>query len=399
MESHPWVEVVEGAEENIPDEDALKGAIKVHQLVQDVQSSAENSLPTSNKELIIVLISGGGSALLTYPTPPITLSEYSTLVRNLPRAGADIVQLNKVRSCLSMLQGGKLAELAKSAKVCSLILSDVIGDPLDMIASGPTVKPKDDISDRKQEALGIINKFGVSIQDSISSVLSDETSATISDKKDNRETEVTNILIGTNSIALQEAQSQIETLGIDPFILTSELSGEASVVGMAFASLGYHLSNNTLPSQDLLEVLKIEKSTFDDIIARRLKTFGSPICLISGGETIVKVNGKGKGGRNQEMALAAAIHLHKLISNKKTSSQVSFLSAGTDGIDGPTDVAGAIIDNDTIQHALNMDMNAEEYLKNNDSYSFFRRLNNGENFVKTGHTGTNVMDMQLLLIQ
>ena len=168
---------------------------------------------------------------------------------------------------------------------------------------------------------------------------------------------------------------------------------------MAFATLGHHLSNNTLPCQDTLKVLNIEKKILDDILAKKIKNPNSPICLISGGETIVKVNGKGKGGRNQEMALSAAIQLHKFTCNQKSSSLVTFLSAGTDGIDGPTDVAGAIIDDCTLLGAIKMGLDADEYLKSNDSYSFFHDLNNGENFVKTGHTGTNVMDMQLLLIQ
>ena len=398
LESHQWIEVVEGAEGNIPDENALNGAIKVYELVKDVKASAEKNFPKETKELIIVLISGGGSALLTYPTPPISLPEYSTFVRDLPRLGADIVQLNKVRSCISMLQGGNLVELANPANICSLILSDVIGDPLDMIASGPTVKPKKDIISRRQEALSIINKFGVSVPNSINLVLNDKTCQTPLNGGNNEESRVSNILIGTNLIALKEVQNQMKALGVESFILTSELSGEASDIGRAFAALGYYLSKNTIPSHDILKALQIESSILHETLSK-LKNHNSPVCLISGGETIVKVKGKGKGGRNQEMALSTAIHLHELTCDQKVPKQIRFLSAGTDGIDGPTDVAGAIVDSHTIQNALKMDLNAQRYLENNDSYTFFHKLNNGENFVKTGHTGTNVMDIQLILIE
>ena len=170
-------------------------------------------------------------------------------------------------------------------------------------------------------------------------------------------------------------------------------------MGRAFASLGYNLLHGKVVGQSVLDLLQIDKPLLNQILKNRNDNPGSPLCLISGGETIVKVKGKGKGGRNQELALSAALFLHSLQKISNDSGQISFLSAGTDGIDGPTDVAGAIIDNYTIEHAEKQGLNATQHLENNDSYNFFLRFNDGVNFVKTGHTGTNVMDIQLLLIQ
>ena len=397
--SHPNIEVIEGAKGNIPDEDAFRGTQKIYKLVEETKKASEKSENVKIKELILVLISGGGSALLTYPIPPITLSEKSRLVCELSKAGADISQLNKVRKCLSMVKGGKLASLATPAEMCSFILSDIIGDPLDLIASGPTKIQKQDVKEKQQEALKIIKHLKISIPTSVTSVLSNDSSTSnfLDDVS-----HVRNILIANNTLALTQAQRTAQEHGFESYILSSELCGIASEIGIKLSSLALHMLNQTYPIGTLLDGLNLGVKSLDHILMKKVQNPDLPLCLIFGGETVVKVSGNGKGGRNLELSLAAALHLHsskKAFDDLDVQRKISILSAGTDGIDGPTDVAGAVVDNTTIEQALKQGLDPVEYLKNNDSYNFFQQLNGGENFVITGHTGTNVMDIQMVLIQ
>ena len=396
LESHSWIEVIEGAKDNIPDEDAFMGAKKIYQLAKDVRISASLE-PPKRKELIIFCISGGGSALLTYPIPPITLTEKSQLVSELSKAGANICELNKVRMCLSMLKGGKLAQLARPAEMCSLILSDVIGDPLNLIASGPTVLQNVKVC--QKEALNIISRFAVSVPYSVKSVLNTKFIENHIKKEEGEPLHVNNVLFANNRIALTEAALISEKLGYEPYILSSEVGGIASKVGRALASLAHHVLNKIQPSEEILAILSLDGNVLDQILTRRKQNPTFALCLIAGGETVVEVNGNGKGGRNQELALAAALQLDSLKGDLDEPGNIIFLSAGTDGIDGPTDAAGAVVDNCTVNTAMNQGLNAKEFLQNNDSYNFFLKLNDGEQLIKTGHTGTNVMDIQLLLIQ
>jgi hydroxypyruvate reductase len=261
--------------------------------------------------------------------------------------GANIYELNTVRKHLSRLKGGQLAALTYPAAVTTLILSDVIGDDPAVIGSGPTVPDPSTVDD----ARAVLEKFG----------LRDPLPLRETPKPgDEAFANVENIIVGSNRIALDAAREEAERLGYRPLILSSTMQGEAREVARVHAQ-----------------------------IAREVKASGNPVrppaCILSGGETTVSVHGNGKGGRNQEFALSAAIEIAGF-------KGTLVLSGGTDGTDGPTDAAGAIATGTTLSRGPN----AREYLNRNDSYSYFDKLGD---LVKTGPTGTNVMDIHLLLIE
>ncbi|XP_064115359.1 glycerate kinase-like [Macrobrachium nipponense] len=391
------IEILEGAKNNIPDESAFTSARKICSLVQSL----------SEKDLLIVLISGGGSALLPYPLAPTTLEEKQDIVKTLSRAGADIIELNTVRKALSATKGGKLAAMTK-AQTVSLILSDVINSPLDMIASGPTVVNRDSVG----AALNILSKYSVSIPYHTKAVL--ENAAAFSQELPH----VTNVLVGSNEAALTAVATSFlqKARGTDcSMILSSCLQGEASDIGKKMSEFVAVITSILCGSGDtdmLRETLftdlcigSRERVRFIDLLEKVSKD-QCPICLIFGGETTVHVKGTGLGGRNQEMVLSYSIHMEKVMEESAFSGEVLFLSGGTDGIDGPTDAAGAITYWSSIspgfrsqlQEAEQQDLNPEAYLQNNDSYTYFSLLSNGYYLLKPGHTGTNVMDIQILMI-
>jgi hydroxypyruvate reductase/glycerate 2-kinase len=317
-----------------------------------------------SQTLVLCLISGGGSALLVAPCNDITLSEKQRVTELLLKAGADINELNTVRKHISAIKGGRLAEIAYPSKVISLILSDVIGDPLDVIASGPTSPDETTY----QDALDVIEKYGLrdNIPDHIWNTLKDSANGAMPDtpKTGNPAFEgIENIIIGSNNIATEAAAKKAIELGFDTTILTSEIQGEAREVARWLA----------------LKAIEI----------RGQRTEDKKICLISGGETTVTVKGNGLGGRNMEFALAFAIEI-------AGTDGITLLSAGTDGTDGPTDAAGAIVNGQTTKKAKTKGLDPLVYLEHNDSYIFFK--NTGELFI-TSSTGTNVMDIQIVLIQ
>jgi hydroxypyruvate reductase/glycerate 2-kinase len=316
--------------------------------------------------LVVCLISGGGSALLVAPHENITLIEKQQVTQLLLKAGADIQELNTVRKHISRIKGGRFAELAYPARILSLILSDVIGDPLDVIASGPTSPDQTTFAD----ALQVIQRY----------CLADKIPAKVmeilirGDKGEIPETpkegnpvfqKVENIIIGSNRKAIKIAKEKASALGYQVVVLSSELKGEARDTGACLAR----------------EAIRYQRQC--------QKTGDGQLCLLAGGETTVTVKGSGLGGRNMELALAFAIEL-------KGTAGITLLSAGTDGTDGPTDAAGAIVDCETLMEAAAKGFDPEDFLTRNDSYSFFKGIGG---LIITGPTGTNVMDIQVVLIE
>ncbi len=316
------------------------------------------------RTLIVTLISGGGSALLVAPQDGISLADKQQTTSLLLHAGADIGELNTVRKHLSRVKGGRLAEAAFPATVVSFILSDVIGDRLDVIASGPTAADPSTFGD----ALGILERYQLSaeVPPAVVDLLrrGDRGDLPETPKPGSRFLErVENIIVGSNRQALAAAARSARELGLTVEILSAELTGEAREVGR-------QLAQKALTSAER-------------------KSGNAGLCLLAGGETTVTVRGKGKGGRNMEMALAFAIEI-------AGHPGITFLSAGTDGTDGPTDAAGAIVDGGTVGRAKEMGLDPRQYLDNNDSYTFFQRCGG---LLVTGATGTNVMDLQIVLIE
>ncbi len=336
----------------VPDENGLKATEEVIKLLKDAGEDT----------LVVCLISGGGSALLVSPYVGISLKEKQEITELLLKAGADIYELNTVRKHISKVKGGRLAEIAYPAKIISLILSDVIGDRLDVIASGPTSPDMTTYSD----ALKVLEKYQLVDQapKNIINHLKKGSEGLIPETPKNNNPlfkNVENIIIGSNRKALEAAKQKAEELGLKAEIITSELTGEARDAGRWLARKALNLLSEKCNER---------------------------ICIISGGETTVTVKGNGIGGRNMELALAFAMEIEGL-------EGISLLSAGTDGTDGPTDAAGAIVDGETIKKAKAISMNPLEYLNNNDSYNFFKKI---DGLFITGPTGTNVMDIQIVVI-
>ena len=307
-------------------------------------------------DLVVCLISGGASALLPAPIPPITLEEKQAVTRLLLASGASIHEINAVRKHISAIKGGQLARLAAPARVESLLLSDVIGDDLDVIGSGPTAPDASTFAG----AVGILNKYGIlhrvpaNVRERLESG-----GAETPKPGDRLFKKVRNTVVGSNRLALDAAAANAKDLGYRTLVLASEIEGETRDVARMHAA-----------------------------IAREIVRFGRPVrppaCLITGGETTVTLKGEGLGGRNQEFVLAAAIDIAGL-------PGVVVFSAGTDGTDGPTDAAGAIADGAT----LHRNPDARKFLDANDSYHYFDGLGD---LVKTGPTNTNVMDVRLVLV-
>jgi hydroxypyruvate reductase len=315
----------------IPDERGVAGARRIAELV----SSA------GPDDLVICVISGGASALLPYPAGDLTLGEKQDVTRQLLACGATIHEINTVRKHLSAIKGGQLAAMAEPARVVTLILSDVIGDNLDVIGSGPTAPDLSTVA----EALAVLAKFGI------------HTPAVRALHETPKYSRAENIIIGSNRQALAAAVDQARELGFHTLLLASTIEGETRDVARMHAAIVHEIraSGNPIPP---------------------------PACVVSGGETTVALHGQGKGGRNQEFALAAAIDIAGL-------ENAVILSAGTDGTDGPTDAAGAIVD------GASADESAKTYLRNNDSYNYFAPRGG---LIITGPTNTNVMDIHLVLV-
>lgn len=347
------IEVTE-AGHPIPDENGLKAT---QEIIRIAAQASEN-------DLVICLISGGGSALLA-DLPGNLLPEELYIVNNLlVRCGANIQEINSVRKHLSYVKGGQLARIVSPARLVTLILSDVPGNPLDVIASGPTVPDPSTFSD----ALRVIESYNLT---------TDVTAGVLNYLREGIEgihpetpkpgdplfSNTLNILAGTNQTALKASKNEAVRLGFKTYIIDAELQGDVENVCESVISTVVSFKNNS-------EIPK-------------------PACLLYGGETTVKVHGNGMGGRNQHFALSAAIRLRDI-------PGVTLLSAGTDGTDGPTDAAGAVVDTGTLQRAVSLNEDPENYLFEFNSYNFFRRAGG---HIITGPTYTNVMDLIVVLVE
>lgn len=330
--------------------------------------ATEKILETANKanekDLVVSLISGGGSALLVDFPEGATIADIITLNNLLLKSGAAIEEMNAVRKHLSKIKGGQLAEAVYPAVLANLVLSDVIGDPLDAIASGPTVPDTTTFED----AIHVLEKYDL-LMEIPSSLLhyleqgADGAHPETPKPGDTIFNNAHNIIVGNNKIALEAACEKAIESGLYTHIITSELKGDVSSV-----------------AKRLLETA----SRFQDD-----ETMKKPCCLLFGGEPTIKVTGRGKGGRNQHLALCTAL----LLQNKKG---IAILSAGTDGNDGPTEVAGAVVDVNTIDDGLAKGLHAEQFIENFDSYNFFKE--SGGHII-TGPTMTNVMDIVVMIIE
>ena len=328
---------------NHPTEAGVRGTAEMLELVQSC----------GLRDVAIVLLSGGGSALLPLPIESITLQQKQQITALLHEAGATITEMNTVRKHLSRIKGGRLAEAFHGKRMLSLIISDVVGNPLDVIASGPTTADSSTLDDVQ----AIMNRYELKWK-----LLNlEETPKTLSDRIENR-------IIGCNAVALQSAEKQAKLLGYDNIL-----------------NLGSFVQGESQASATLL--VGVVRS-----IITNAKPFASPCCILFGGETTVDLEGTdGKGGRNQEWVLAALDAIPKSLLNK-----VCLLSGGTDGEDGPTDAAGAVADFETWQRTERLNLVTSEYLKRHDSYAFFDRT---ESLIRCGLTGTNVMDVGVILIR
>ncbi|XP_069500103.1 glycerate kinase [Ambystoma mexicanum] len=395
LKSDSRIKVMEGARNNLPDDAALQAAREIHKLSQRL----------TKDDVLLVLISGGGSALLPSPIPPITLTEKQMVTRLLASRGATIQELNTVRKALSLLKGGGLARAAYPAQVVSLILSDVIGDPLDIIASGPTIPSPHSVRDCPL----VLTKYNLwdDMPSSVQTVLQSDSGPSLENTLEF--SHVSNTVIGSNSLALAEARNYAEELGYDPVVLSTGVGGDVGSISHFYSQLisriCSHLAGteaNPKADQELLELvahLNIPGLSLADCfsVVKCLKDRRA-LCLLAGGETTVKLQGKGKGGRNQEMVLRVALELHKECDNLGPCD-VLFLSGGTDGQDGPTEAAGAFCKPGLVGQAEQEHLDVQRFLRRNDSYTFFRRFKQGQNLLLTGLTGTNVMDVQVALIR
>ena len=318
----------------------------------------------TERDLIICLISGGGSALLIAPVEEISLADKQRTTKLLLGCGATIHEFNTVRKHLSRAKGGRLAQKAYPATVTSLILSDVVGDDLDVIASGPTVFDSSTFHDAEQilKGYGIWDQLPANVRNHLEKGSAGRIEET--PKSDHTAFEkCSQALVGTNLQALQAAAKAAEQLGYRPLILTSKIEGEAREAAKFYTAIAKEVLSSNNP-------------------------MGPPVCVLAGGETTVTISGEGRGGRNQEFALAAAMAIDGV-------DNVIVLSGGTDGTDGPTDAAGAMSDGATIARAREKDMDPKDFLQRNDSYNFFQKL---DDLIMTGPTRTNVMDIYMLLI-
>jgi len=320
---------------------------------------------------VLCLISGGGSALMTAPVAGVSLADLQALTQTLLACGATINEINTIRKHISQLKGGQLARLAAPATVVSLILSDVVGDPLDVIASGPTVPDPSTFAD----AWSVLTHYGVEndIPAAIKAHLLAGRAGQLADTPKPGDAifdRVQNVIFGSNRLAAMAAAETAARLGFEPLLLTTYIEGEARQVGQVAAGLAKGLVRGET------------MHPAGQFIAR-------PACLIFGGETTVTLQGDGKGGRNQEMALAAALALagwpHILVA-----------CLATDGTDGPTDAAGAFADGATVARAAELGLDAASYLVRNDAYHFFAPL---DDLIMTGPTRTNVNDLTLILVE
>ncbi len=320
----------------VPDENSFRATDAALDLVSDLSES----------DTVLFLLSGGGSAL--FEKPLIPAEELQNLTNDLLACGADIVEINTIRKRLSAVKGGRFAKLCKPAKVFSVVLSDILGDSLDMIASGPAVAD----SSTCEQALNIVKKYNLNLSSKAMELLKIETPKEL----DNVTTQIT----GSVRELCISASNVCKELGYEPIVLTDQLCCQAREAGSFLAS--------------------VIKTHYQD---------KKSLAFLAGGETVVKLIGKGKGGRNQELALSAAIGIAGM-------KDVAIFSVGSDGTDGPTDAAGGYVDGDTVCELSALGVSVDDVLANNDAYCALEKTNG---LIITGPTGTNVNDIAIALIK
>lgn len=334
----------------VPDEAGVEGTRMMLDLLRDV----------SPEDLVLCLISGGGSALMTQPVEGVSLEDMQALTGLLLRSGAPIQAMNAVRKHLSGVNGGQLARLAYPATVITLILSDVVGSPLDVIASGPTVPDPTTFSD----ALAVLDQYDIihEVPESIRHYLS--VGAVETPKTgDPVFARVHNVIVADNAAAARAAAARAEVLGFHTLMLSTYVEGEAREVAKVLSALAKQIAATNQP-------------------------LAAPACLLLGGETTVTVRGTGRGGRNQELALAAALAVQGL-------DRVMIASLATDGSDGPTNAAGGVVDGTTVQRGQALGLDARTALVTNDAYPYLEAV---DDLLVTGPTNTNVNDLMAVFV-
>lgn len=347
------IEVIEAAHP-VPDASGVRGAQKILDLLQNA----------GEKDLVISLISGGGSALLPLPPDSISLEEKQETTSLLLKSGAGIHEVNSVRKHLSRIKGGNMAKAAGRATIINLMISDVVGDNMDIIASGPFVPDRSTFID----ALNTLKHYGL-MEKVPASVTAHLAAGSRGDIEENPGPDspvfanVTNCIVASNIIALQAAKHEAVARGYHSLILSSIIEGDAREAAFWHACIAREVvaSSNPVPA---------------------------PACIVSGGETTVVVTGNGLGGRNMEFAMHAALHIQGF-------ETITIASIGTDGSDGPTDAAGAVVDGSTMERSIAAGINVYDYMASNDSYHFHEKLGN---LIKTGPTNTNTMDIRIIIV-
>lgn len=354
------IEVIQ-AGHPIPDERGIAGAERIYDIAscKNIKDIGERT-----DDIVIVLISGGGSSLMTAPIKGITLNDLKSVNERLIASGADIHEINSVRKHLSRLKGGRFAQIAYPAAVLSFIISDVVGDDISTIASGPTTFDPTTFED----ALNVIEKYGLkgkmpnSVINHLSAGAVGEVEETPKEGDPIFEN-VENVVVGNAATALGAAKKRADEEGFNAIVLSSTFAGDTE------------------------ELALFHKAVAEEIAAEN-RPVPPPACIISGGESTVKVSGSGKGGRNSHFALCFCAFTDGL-------KGIYGLFLGSDGTDGPTDAAGAFSAHDTLNRARKMGLDAYQYLKNHDSYNFFDALGD---LVITGPTRNNVMDIRLVFV-
>ncbi len=349
IEKLKYLQVIEGSHP-IPDEKSLLAGDLLYEKMSNLKED----------DFFIYLLSGGSSALIEKLIPPVTLEDLQKLTNILLKHSVPIEDINVIRKHISLIKGGRLGRSTK-AKGVVLVISDVIGDDLFTIGSAPLYYDKSTYED----AYKILEKYSLLtlIPKSVLEVIERGLKGEIEDTPKSENPRIKHFIIGNNLKALKNAREFSESRGVPSYIMTSQLKGEAREVAKAIVSIGK-------------EVLKSGNP------------YKKPVSILFGGETTVTVHGNGKGGRNQEMCLSA-------LNEIKDTDEIVFLSCGTDGIDGNSEAAGAVVDKSSYERSLEKELDIDEYLKNNDSYSFFYETGD---LILTGYTGTNVMDITILII-
>ncbi len=342
------IKVIEGSHP-VPDEKSL---IAGETLLKKISSLKEN-------DFFIFLLSGGSSALIEKPVPPVTLQDLQKTTQILLKHSVPIEEINIVRKHLSLIKGGRLGHSTK-AKGIVLVISDVIGDDLFTIGSAPLYYDQSTYED----AYNILKKHNIfdDLPDNVKKVIKKGIKGEIKETPKKENPNIKHYIIGSNIDALKKIKQKAEKF-MKTYIMTSQLKGEAKEVAKAIVSIGKEIKKSSNP-------------------------FKPPVCLLFGGETTVTVKGNGKGGRNQELCLSALIEI-------KDTKNIVFLSGGTDGIDGNSEDAGAVVDSSSYKKVKKLGLDPYKYLENNDSNSFFTKI---EDNIKTGYTGTNVMDITIILV-